>query len=188
MIVPRVHRGVSWRHPYLVPAYAFVVSLLLATAVTVLSAPAEAGTVLPQSPGPAPSEAPALSAPIEEFRAAAGGIPKLVVVADQPLDDPPPVNRVVLMPSGKEPNSYIPDPENPEKAITVGADQKLEKSVVDRLVCVSAPAKFKVSAPVGIAELVKATSLDPEYTSCQGAWSDALAVPAELTFIVRTTG
>jgi hypothetical protein len=179
--MPRVHRAASWRHPYLVPAYAFVVSLLLATAVTVLSAPAEVGAVVPP-PVVAPPPQPA---PIEEFRAAKDGKPTLVVVADPSLGDRPPVNRVVLMPSGKEHNPYIHDPKNPEKEITVGTYQKLEASVVDRLVCITARDGFTVEAPAGMPNRAAAAQLDPQHTSCQGGWSDARPVPAELTFFVR---
>jgi hypothetical protein len=184
MIVPRVHRGVSWRHPYLVPAYAFVVSLLLATAVTVLSAPAEVGAVVPP-PVVAPPPPPA---PIEEFREAKDGKPTLVVVADPPDSDPGPVDLVVLKPSDEDPNSYIRDPESPGKEITVGTDLPLPKSIVGQLVCVTARVGFTVSPPDGMADLAAATTLDQQRTSCQGGWSDPLAVPAELTFFVRKTG
>jgi hypothetical protein len=185
MIVPRVHRSVSWRHPYLVPAYAFVVSLLLATAVTGLSAQADVGTAVPP-PVVAP---PAPAAPIGEFREAINAIPTVVVVADEPLVDPLPVNLVVLMPSGKEPNSYVHDPKIPGKEITVGTYHKLEASVVSRLVCITARDKFSASAPAGMENLDAAKTIDPERTSCQGGWSEPLAVPAELTFFVeRKTG
>jgi hypothetical protein len=178
VIVPRVRRGVSWRHPYLVPAYAFVVSLLLATAVTVLSAPAEVGAVVPP-PVVAPPPPPA---PPEEFRAAKNGKPTLVVVADQQVGAPWQVDRVIVRRSDKDRRRY----DSPtEKAITVGTYQELEESVVDRLVCVRAPAGFTVWAPEGITEQVTATDLDDQRTSCQGGWSDPQAVPAELTFFVK---
>jgi hypothetical protein len=182
MIVPRVHRSVSWRHPYLVPAYAFVVSLLLATAVTVLSAPAEVAAVVPP-PVVAPSPPPA---PIEEFRAAKDGKPTLVVVANQQDGTPWPVDRIIVRRSGKDRQRY----DSPSvKTITAGTYQELEESIVDRLVCIRAPAEFKVSVPEGITEQVTATELDDQRTSCQGGWSDSQTVPAELTFFVeRKTG
>lgn len=181
MIVPRVHRAASWRHPCLVPAYAFVVSLLLATAVTVLSAPAGVAASVPSSPEakqPAPT-------PIEEFRAAEGGIPKLVVVADPPDSDPWPVDLVVLARSDKAPHAYIHED---KKMITADTDPQLGKSIVGQLVCVTAREGFTVSPPAGMADLADATRLDGARTSCQGGWSDSLAVPAELTFFVRKTG
>jgi hypothetical protein len=170
-------RSARWRSRPLVSIYALFAAFLFVLVVGLIAS----ATIPPAPQHRQPALAPAPDNASAPFKPADEGKPTFSVVGTG--SPTPTVVWSVLDRDDKVPDGYhqVGDP----RRISLQQLQRLEKPLVDGLLCVKVDTPgWSIAPPEGVVDLTPRSKAGATM-ACQGGWSDPRAVPAVLTFSAK---